>query len=239
MNDLSEKEQIDELRGWWKENRAWVLSGIAIGLVAIIGFRMYKTQQLTSALQASVRFEELVDAVADNKLEQANSIAGTIFSENSETVYASQARLAMARLYMDRGRDADAVEVLRPLATASGNDPVQLVGRLRMARVLLYQGKPQEALDLLDEPADTAFAARFRELIGDAHAELGNVAEAATAYQSVLGDVAAQQTVNVQLVQMKLDDLPDLNAPTRPEATDDAASADAAVEESAAEETTE
>ncbi|MGB5245587.1 MAG: tetratricopeptide repeat protein [Woeseia sp.] len=213
MNDLSEKEQIDELRSWWKENRAWILGGVGIGLAAIIGFRMYQSQQLDDALQASARYEALVNEVADDKLDPAIEISNLIFTENSDTVYASQARLAMARLYMDRGRDADAADVLRPLAEASGDDPLHLVARLRLARVLLYQDKPQEALDLLKKPTDTAFSARFNELIGDAHFALGNMAEAAAAYEAVLADTAAQQTVNVQFVRMKLDDLPDADEP--------------------------
>lgn len=211
MNDLSEKEQLDELHSWWQENRAWVIGGIAIGLLAIFGTRMYQQQQLNNALQASARYELLVNEVADDKLEPASEIASAIFAENGNTVYASQARLAMARMYMDRGRDADAAGVLRPLAESRGDDPLRLVARLRLAHVLLYQDKPQEALDLLKMPDDSAFAARFNEVIGDAHYALGNMAEAGAAYQAVLADTAAQQTVNTQFVRMKLDDLPDLS----------------------------
>lgn len=222
MNDLSEKEQLDELRNWWQENRAWILSGVAIGIIAIVGYRMYTTQQLTAALQASTQFEELVDAVADNRLEAADSLAAGLFADYGGTVYAKQARLAMARLYMDRGRDADAADVLRPLATARGDDPLTRIGRLRLARILLYQGKPQEALDLLDVPGDSAFGARFNELAGDAHVALGNTDDAAAAYEKVLQDDAAAQTVNVQLVRMKLDDLPAAGEAPAPDATDTA-----------------
>lgn len=222
MNDLSEKEQLDELRSWWQENRAWVLGGIAIGLVAIFGLRYYQGNQQESALQASARYEALVNEVADDDLEPAIEIANALFAENGDTVYAEQARLAMARLYMDRGRDADAAEVLRPLAQSRGDNPLRLVARLRLARVLLYQDKPQEALDLLEMPGDTAFAARFNEAIGDAHFALGNIAEAAAAYEAVLADSASQQTVNVQFVRMKLADLPDSADASATAATEEA-----------------
>lgn len=222
MNDLSEKEQLDELRSWWKENQAWVLGGIAIGLLAIFGLRYYQSQQQEGALQASARYEALVNEVADDQLDPAIEIAATLFAEHGDTVYASQARLAMARMYMDRGRDADAAEVLRPLATSGGDDPLRLVARLRLARVLLYQDKPQEVLDLLKMPEDTAFAARYNEAIGDAHYALGNMTEAAAAYQAVLADSSAQQTVNAQFVRMKLADLPDTDAADLAADTDEA-----------------
>jgi len=209
VNDLSEKEQLDELRAWWQENRAWIIGGVAIGLAAIIGFRMYSTQQLNSALEASAHFEALAEEVADNDLAGSETLANTLFTEYDDTVYASQARLAMARLYMDSGRDADAAEVLGPLARSGGDDPLALVARLRLARVLLFQEKPQQALELLDLPSDTAFTARFNELIGDAHFALGNMEEAAAAYEAVLADINGQQTINVDVVRMKLNDLPD------------------------------
>ena len=226
MNDLTEKEQLDELRAWWQENRAMVLGGIALGIAVIAAFRMYTTSQENAALEASAHYESLIEEVADNNLEPAEAIAATLFSDYDDTAYARQARLAMARLYMDRGRDADAAEVLRPLATGGGNSPLELVARLRLARVLLYQDKPQEVLDLLEPPQDSAFVARYNEVIGDAHYALGNLDEAAAAWNAVLADVEGQQTVDVQLVRMKLDDLPEIG--DEPAAPVPAAGADTA-----------
>lgn len=211
MNDLSEKEQLDELRAWWQENRAMVLGGVGLGIALILGFRMYTSQQVNEALAASTRYEDLVEAVADGELEPARDIAATLFADYDDTVYARQARLAMARLYMDRGRDADAAEVLRPLATSGGDEPLELVARLRLARILLYQDKPGEVLDLIEVPADSAFASRYHEVLGDAHYALGNLAEAASAWNAALADVRGQQTIDARLIRMKLDDLPDVD----------------------------
>jgi len=208
VNDLTEKEQLDELRAWWQENRAWVLGGIAIGLAVIVGVRMWSGAQLTMATEASSRYEALVNEVADDNLDPAREIADELFADYSSTVYADQARLAMARLYMDRGRDGDAADVLRPLATAGGSEPLQKVATLRLARILLYQDKPEEVLELLDASSDSAFAARINEVRGDAHYALGNFDEAAAAYNAVLADADAHQTVDAALVRMKLNDLP-------------------------------
>lgn len=188
-----------------------VLGGVGLGIALILGFRMYTTQQAGEALAASAQYENLVEAVADGELEPARDIAATLFADYGDTVYARQARLAMARLYMDRGRDADAAEVLRPLATSGGDDPLELVARLRLARVLLYQDKPDEVIDLLDVPADTAFAARYHEVLGDAHYALGNLSQAAAAWNAALADARGQQTIDARLIRMKLDDLPDLD----------------------------
>lgn len=208
MNDLSEKEQLDELRTWWAENRGMIIGVAVLAIAVIVGIRQWDNFQAGAALEASSRYEELINAVADNEIEPATDIATDLFDNYSGTVYADQARLAMARLYMDRGRDADAADVLKPLARG-GDEPINLVARLRLARILLYQDKPQDVLDMLGRDEDSAFAARFNEARGDAHVALGNFGEAAAAYQAVLADPQGQQTVDVNFVQMKLMDLPD------------------------------
>lgn len=237
MNDLTEKEQLEELKAWWRDNRTMILGGVALGIAGILGFRMYTAGQVESALEASTQYEALIREVGENDLEPAQEIAATIFDEYAGTVYADQARLAMARLYMDAGRDADAADVLRPLATAGGSRPIEHVARLRLARILLYQDRPRDVLDLLGEPADTAFAARYNDVIGDAHHALGNMEAAASAWTAALADATGSQTVDAEFLRMKLDDLPapdggpDPEAPAPENDAADESSADAADEE--------
>ncbi|MEX0706792.1 MAG: tetratricopeptide repeat protein [Woeseia sp.] len=209
MNDLSEKETIDELRRWWEENQWFVIGGLVLGVAMLVGWNAWKAQRAESATAASAQYEKLVEQVADGNLDPAASLSAELFDEYGSTPYAAQGRLAMARLYMDRGRDQDAADVLRPLAEASGNEALQQIARLRLASILLYQDKPAEALDLLGTPGESAFAARFNNVIGDAHFALGNFADAAAAWSRVLADENARQTVNSRYVRMKLDDLPD------------------------------
>ncbi len=212
MNDLSEKETIDELRQWWQENRWFVIGGLVLGVAILVGWNNWQAQRVESAAAASAQYERLVEQVADGNLDPAVSLSAELFDNYGSTPYAAQGRLAMARLYMDRGRDQDAANVLRPLAESSGDGVLQQIARLRLASILLYQEKPAEALELLGTPGDSAFAARFNDVIGDAHFALGNFADAAAAWSRVLADENAQQTVNTRFVRMKLDDLPDVDA---------------------------
>jgi len=95
---------------------------------------------------------------------------------------------------------------------------VKLVARARLARVLLYQGKPQEVVDLLEGQSSEAFAAIYNELLGDAYHELGRIEDARIAYQNVMLDPLVQSTVNQRLVQWKALDLPEASAEAAVEA---------------------
>ena len=83
----------------------------------------------------------------------------------------------MAKLYMEKGRDQDAADTLNTLVTTRANSELKMVGRLRLAKVFLYQEKHQEMIELLAGFDDTSFAARYDELLGDAYAALGQIAE--------------------------------------------------------------
>ncbi len=217
---LSEKEQLEEMRAWWKENGAYVLAGLALGIAGIFGFNQWKSSKLTTQLEASALFESLVDEVAENRLDPAEVLAADIYSNYAETVYADEARLAMARLFMDKGRDQDAAAELQSLLTDGSHTEIQRVGRLRLAKILLYQGKSEEVLTLLEGQVVSAFSPRYNEVIGDANFELGNYQEAEAAYQAALADGRALQVIDMTLVQMKINDLPE----ELPEATDSEAS---------------
>ncbi|MDH3750232.1 MAG: tetratricopeptide repeat protein, partial [Gammaproteobacteria bacterium] len=108
----------------------------------------------------------------------------------------------------------DAADILNELLTVRGSKVLKHVGRLRLARVLLYQDKPQEVIDLLADQENEAFAGLYAEMRGDALAALGQVDAAADAYRIALANTS--QTVNRGLVQMKLLDLPDA-LPAAPE----------------------
>jgi len=206
---LSEKEQIEQMRGWWRENGTWIIAGVVLGIGAIFGFGAWKNSQVESRVEASVRFEALAEEVAENRLETAEAIAEDIYADYADSIYADQARLAMARLYMDQGRDQDAAETLRAMVSGSADPEMTMVARLRLAKVLLYQSKPEEVLDLLAGFDDSGFAARYAEAMGDAHLALGDVAAARSAYLAALDQPRATELVNQDILQMKLNDLPD------------------------------
>jgi predicted negative regulator of RcsB-dependent stress response len=206
---VSEKEQIEALRAWWSENGLYIIAGIVLGVALLVGWKWWQNRQEQVAGDASALYESLVEEVADLKVQPAEEKAGRLQAEYPDTVYAAQGRLAMAKLYMDLGRDQDAAGELRALVAASDDtDTLGLVARLRLARILLYQEKPEEAIELLRGHGDTAFAARYSEALGDAYAALGRYAEAREAYTAALAENPQQRTVDATLIHMKINDLP-------------------------------
>jgi len=211
VDDLqSEKEQIEEMKAWWAEYRMYIIMGVLIAVGGLVGYNQYESNKLAAQVEASELFETLATHVTDGELDDAESVADELANNYANTAYAAQSKLAMARLYMDKNRDQDAADVLRELVAMRSNRELKNIGRLRLGRVLLYQDKAQEVLDLLADRNDPAFAGLYAEMRGDAYAALGQISEAGEAYGIALADTS--QTVNRGLVQMKLIDLPDVPA---------------------------
>ena len=222
---LSEKEQIDAFRSWWREYGTYVILGFVVASGSAYGVYSWNQSQEQTRVDASMRFEALAEEVANNRLDAAEAVAESMYSEFPETIYADQARLAMTRLYMDQGRDQNAAETLEALVNNGNSDELKMVARLRLAKVYLYQNKAQEAIDLLTGYEESGFATRYAEAIGDAHFALGDYAAAEASWLLALETDDSNQLVDTTLVQMKLGDLPsgevaETPAPTVPDLND-------------------
>ena len=234
MDDLlSEKEQIDQIRSWWSEYGGYVIGGLGLGIALLAGLNYYQNSRLEAQLQGSALYETLVEHVVSGSLEEAEVVAAELDTEYASTSYAAQGKLALARLYMDKNRDQDAADVLGELLAGDGDEAVKHVARARLARVMLYQGKAQEVVDLLEGQESAAFSATYNELLGDAYHVLGRIDDAQVAYQAVLLDPMSQGTVDQQLVQWKALDLPEAGSEEASDEEDD--HSEQAAEEQAAE----
>ena len=195
------------MRAWWSDYGLYVVGGIVLGAAILFGINYYQTQKVNAEVAASALYDDLAEHVTGGDLEAAETTAAELDSEYGNSSYAAQSKLAMARLYMDKNRDQDAAEALNELLEMNGFEHIQHVARVRLAKVLLYQGKPEDVLTLLEGQENEAFAARYAEELGDAYVALGRYDEARASYQAALDET--QPTIDQGLVQLKLMDIPD------------------------------
>lgn len=217
------------MRAWWSEYGAYVIGGVVIGAALLFGWNYVQNSERDAEYAASNLYGNLTDIVVDANVEEAEAISGQLATDYPDSSYAAQARLAMARLYMDENRDQDAADTLRALIASNVSDEFKKIGQIRLAKLLLYQDKADEVVTLLAGMEDGAFAARAADVLGDAYVVLGQTENAREAYQRALAETGNAATVNQQFVQYKLLDLP-VEAMMSEEATE---LPDAVVEEDA------
>tara|TARA_B100001142_G_scaffold329945_1_gene395248 strand:+ start:1636 stop:2319 length:684 start_codon:yes stop_codon:yes gene_type:complete len=206
---LSEKEQIQYIREWWQENRSYILTVLIIVIGGVTGNNAWKSSVTEKQLSASSLYESLAVEVSENNLEAGEMIADQISEDYSDTVYYEKAKLAMAYFYMSQSRDEDAANSLRNILSKSSDSELSLIAEMRLAKIMLYQKKYQEVIDMLKGNIGHAFETKYSELLGDAYFGLEEFDKAEFAYMAALKNTNQAQIVDASLIQMKINDLPD------------------------------
>jgi len=212
---LSEKEQLEQIREWWREYGWYLVAGVALGGLGLLGWNQYQAYEERRVEAASALYEQLSVAVLDRAEVRASEILEQLRSEYPSSPYADQGGLLMASLELDAQNTDAALAELRHVLDSTSDDELALVVRERLARLLVHLERYDEALDVIDGADPGRFSGRFSELRGDIYLAQGDPEGARTAYLEAFNSDNID-TLDRNLLQMKLDDLPAPSAPAAP-----------------------
>jgi len=202
----TDEEQIEHLKKWWEENGKSIIGGIALGLIAIFGWRGWQDHLVVQGENASDLYEQMA---ADTRQEQGadvTAIADQLIQDYKSTPYSTFSSLLQAREAVDKDDIESAIIHLQWVLDNTNNDEFRHLARLRLSRLLLVEGDKDAALSLLEKSDPGKFASSYHELRGDILLQQGDSKAAQDAYTQAL---ATQNSIrgNQSIVQMKLDDL--------------------------------
>jgi predicted negative regulator of RcsB-dependent stress response len=185
MSHYEDEAQVEQLRRWWRENWMALAGGLVLGLAGIFGWQKWQDVRTGKAEQASQIFEDLKKLPAD-RAQEADQLGKKLIDDFAGTPYAAQACLLLAARAAEAG-NWDAARSRLDWVLNKADDPgLKKVARLRLARVLWQQAKPDDALAQLTIPDDDAFAPLYQELRGDIQLARGDRDAARSAYEKAL-----------------------------------------------------
>lgn len=205
---LTDRQQADIVRKWIRDNGAYMLGGLVLGLGGLFGWNQWQDYSTGQAEQASEMYEELVMAMRNDRETRADALFMDLERDFSGSTYLDQARLMMARFYLDRSEFDIAANYLAQLVAGSASAEMKHIARLRLVRVRVQQQRLDEALELLEDVnPDSAFSARYHDLRGDVFFALNRPDDARKEYEAALSYELQPPVVDRMYVQAKLDDL--------------------------------
>lgn len=204
-----DEAQAERLKQWWSENWKALAAGLVIGLGAIFGWEGWQRHQVAQATQASRMYEDLKQALATANATEAQAIADRLVTDHASSPYASSAQLHLAAAAVKDGRLDEALQALAWVRNNGTDEGLRQVAVLREARVLWQQGKPDDALKMLERDGGE-FAAMYAELKGDILLAKGERSAARAAYEQALDAEAQTDPAPRGDLQRKLDDLADV-----------------------------
>lgn len=201
----TDEEQVEKLKKWWQENGRSVIAGVVIGVGGLFGYRGWVDYQNRVAEEASLHFDEMVQALEAKNNDTVVNHAEILLADYAKSEYAVMARLALARLHVEKGEFDQAGEQLQQIVGTVDKQPLGYLARKRLAAVQLQMSESEQALTTLSVEFPAEFSAAIEELKGDIYAQQGKQDEAAEAYRKALRAIPGP--ANSEYLRQKLDDL--------------------------------
>lgn len=160
---LSDEEQSERIKAWWKENGTSVIAGLVLGIALIGGVNYWRDYQADQAEAAAALFGQMLAADTDS----AGAAGQTLLDDYTGTPYAGKAALLLAKRAIENADLAQAATHLDWAMTQASDPADRDVARLRLAQVALSQDDLQRAEALLAGMPDGSYESAIRELRGD------------------------------------------------------------------------
>lgn len=224
----TEEDQIRAMKQWWERNGSSTLVSVGFTLAIVFGWQWWQQQRQSNAEEAAALYQQLQQAVElarDDEVQRttAKHLGEQLLETQPSGRYGDYANLMLARLAAEVDDLATAEQQLRAViarhpAEAPGalrarldaflgreTDPqLGTLARLRLARVLLAQSRPDEAAALLGPESGGDFEIERTELRGDILREKGDHAGALAAYERAM--LLAKESGSVRLLELKLEE---------------------------------
>lgn len=204
---ISEAEQIEQIKRWWKDNGKMIILAVIAALAIGFAWRYWQNRHEIMLEKSSAIYERLLNAAANNDDATVKIHADRLIDHYRHTPYAEIAALILARQAINHGELTEAETKLKWIMKHGDNKSLRQLTRIRVARVLLAERKPQEALDLLNDIEDQSYLSAIKEVTGDSYLQMGKVDDARKAYQEALKSTPDIEVLQPML-QMKIDNLP-------------------------------
>lgn len=212
---LTDEEQLQQLKHWWKDNGTSLMAAVLLGLIAYFGFQWWQNLQRQQSEQASVLYAELLQvvevapgaSVSDENKSTAVYLTKQLQDDYSSSQYAINANFLAAKLAVN-SNDLDAAETSLLWIASKADEPTKALADLRLARVYIAQKKYDAAFALVDTGTTDAFTSLNAELKGDILVVQEKWLDARQAYQQAIDTLGETSSFRRRLLPVKLANLP-------------------------------
>lgn len=205
--NFEEQDQLDSLKSFWNRYGMLILTAVTVVAMSVAGYRVWGWYQQNQAIEAANAYAVLQKAASESDQSRIRAAEQTLRDSHGSSIYAAMGALVGARAHFDAGDSDAAATSLQWIIDNAPASEFAPVARIRLAGVLLDQGKAEAGLALLDTATlPEAFRPLAHDRRGDLLAALGRNDDALAAWELALTDLPANTPLR-RTVELKRDAL--------------------------------
>lgn len=206
MDDyLDEKEQIEEIKSWLKENWLALVAGVIVGFGGLFSWNWYQDSVYESNTQALAIFDQAQQELTLGNFDSALALLQNLRSDYNSSPYTDFLGLLYSTYLLSNGNTADAAVEIEYVLNNTTDEYLQLIATWRLARVNVEMTNYDRALELVQNK-NHALSANFTELEGDVYFFRGEFDLASNTYMSILSDPNIN-SIDLNTLMLKINNL--------------------------------
>ena len=206
MDDyLDEKEQIEEIKSWLKENWIALVAGVIVGFAGLISWNWYQDSVYERNTQALAIFDQAQQELTLGNFDSALAMLQNLRSNYNSSPYTDFLGLLYSTYLLSNGNTADAAVEIEYVLNNTSDEYLQLIATWRLARVNVEMTNYDRALELVQNK-NHPLSANFTELEGDVYFFRGEFDLASTTYMSILSDPNIN-SIDLNILMLKINNL--------------------------------
>lgn len=187
---LSDEEQLENLKRWWKENGLFTIAAIVLCIGGYFGWDNWKANQQQKMETASELYQQMMEVAIVEPGQKANDtqhrlvteLATQLKEEFGSSQYARYGALLVAKLAVEKNDVDAAAEQLR-WALDDADEGLSLVIKLRLAKVEASRDNIDLAISMLNGIDAQTLSSAYAEARGDFYLMKGDKVAAYEAYK--------------------------------------------------------
>ncbi len=199
MNEiLSDDEQVERIKAWWKANGNSIIAGVVIGLGGFFAWQWWGGYQDKLAGEGAEAYELFAQTAFGNDVKKTDDAMAQLQSNFGETSYSQFAAMELARQQVSAG-SLEAAEKTLDNLLKSADSALKPLLQTRLARLLVAQKRLDEAAELLDSINSDAYAAETAAIRGEIAYQQGDMSGARAALQEAQQKGSNDEIINYLL----------------------------------------
>ncbi len=205
MNEiLSDDEQVERIKAWWKANGNSIIAGVVIGLGGFFAWQWWGGYQDKLAGEGAEAYELFEQAAFGNDAKKTDDALAQLQSNFGDTSYSRFAAMELARQQVNAGSLEAAEKTLGNLLKQSTDSALKPLLETRLARLLVAQKRLDEAGKLLDSIKSDAYAAEIAAIRGEIAFLQGDMSGARAALEEAQQKGSSDENINYLLEEIGL-----------------------------------